>query len=137
MGVQHSWTVYSCQPFPNQGEHRASLSLLCLTRLTNHPDIPKQQFPAITNSRTHVPISCMLISSSVLDLGQISAPGCSRVRLLPLEILETGRSIPWLQARRALLPCRRRTQGQQLAAPSSLDACTGWEISAKEKHQVW
>lgn len=83
--VQHSWTAWSRQPFPNEGEHRASLLLLRLPRLTNHPDVPKQQLPAITSSRTHVPISCTPISSSVLDLGQISALGCSRVRLLPLR----------------------------------------------------
>lgn len=97
--------------FPNRGGHRASL---CLTRLTNHPDIPKQQLPAITSSRTHVPISRTPISSSALDRGQISAPGCSRARLLPSRSRD-GKEHP--RARRAPLPCRRDG--------SSLDACNG------------
>lgn len=42
--MQPSRMVYSYQPCPAQLEHRASLLLFCLTRFTNHPDIPNSSF---------------------------------------------------------------------------------------------
>lgn len=118
--------VYSHQPCPDQLEHRASLLLICLTRLTNHPDIPKQQLPAITSSRTHVPISCTAISSLALDLGQISALGCSRARCSiqdpgncmehPLAAGQDGSPLPVLFCTYSSLPFAS-IQGWQLLPP--------------------
>lgn len=100
--------------------------LICLTRLTNHPDIPKQQLPAITSNRTHVPISCTAISSLALDLGQISALGCSRARCSiqdpgnwmehPLAVGQEGSSLPVLFCTYPSLPFAS-TQGWQLLPP--------------------
>lgn len=126
--MQPSRMVYSHQPCPDQLEHRASLLLFCLTRLTNHPDIPKQQLPAITSSRTHVPITCTPISSLALDLGQISALGCSRARLLHPRSWRLDRTSPGCRPRglSSPSPCPHlsfsslaSTQGQQLLPPQT------------------
>lgn len=126
-------TAGACTTLPESGgEHRASLLLLCLSRLTNHPDIPKQQLPAIRSSRTHVPISCAPISSSALDLGQTSAPGCSRARLLP------PRSQRWAGASPGCGPgglSSPAAGGRRDPAPWM--PALGWEISVREKPEVW
>lgn len=115
--------------------------LLCLTRLTNHPDIPKQQLPAITSSRTHVPISCTPISSLALDLGQISALGCSRARLLHPRSWRLDGTSPGCRPRglSSLFPCPHLSFSSLCfytgtAAPTSPGACAGWEISARDRN---
>lgn len=133
--VRHSWTVYSRQPFPNQGEHRASLLLLCLTRLTNHPHIPKQQLPAITSRRTHVPISCTPISSSALDLGQISAPGCSRAGLLPPRSWKEHPLAAGQEGSPPLAAGGRRDSSLQHRAPWMPAA--GGRSQPEGKHREW
>ena len=110
--------MYGRQP---SGEHRASLSLLCPTRLTDHPDVPGQQLPAITRSRTRVPISRAPISSPGPRAGPDRSPGVQQSPAASSAALENGRSIPEPRASSVVLPCRR-TQGRQLPAPSSPDA---------------
>lgn len=136
--MQPSRMVYSHQACPDQLEHRASLLLICLTRLTNHPDIPKQQLPAITSSRTHVPISCTPISSLALDLGQISALGCSRARCFiqdpgnwmehPLAAGQEGSPLPVLFCTHPLLLHRDGS--------SYLPRCLCWvgDLSQRQEH---
>lgn len=104
------------------------------------PRQPYQQLPAITSSRTHVPISCTPISSLVLDLGQISALGYSRARMPHPRSWKLDGTSPGCRPRGLSSPPLPHLSFSSLcfytgtAAPTSPGACAGWETSARDKN---
>lgn len=105
------------------------------------PRHPQQQLPAITSSRTHVPIRCTPISSLVLDLGQISALGCSRARMLHPRSWKLDGTSPGCRPRGLSSPSPLPHPSFSslcfytgTAAPTTPAACAGWEISARDRN---